>query len=346
MTMLVETSGGMEELQELTEIADTNAISKQVRKNPSLWKLAGLASIPVGAALGFGLTLPTQRIAAGAVGAIVSGVAGAVGKSRLDALTESNALPALAQKIIDVGIDDPQKTKKELLSVKEKFGVDDEDYQALCIELYATYLQGMIKYNPTAKTSELKELQQLREALNLENLQIGEAHAMAAQKWYYQTCIFMPEEELDDPEHPERQKLDKLLFLTERSLRQGGETDEAFRYEMTRTAKALGVTDLVEAMERVTEIAEPFYERALKSTRSKLGTKQVSATMLEKARQTLGVSAQTAHDMHLACFHEEVRELLGLTATDDEDEEATIPPSDRKFSENARERVSIYIPFW
>ncbi|GKY92267.1 hypothetical protein MPSEU_000197800 [Mayamaea pseudoterrestris] len=340
LSMLVETSGGMEELQELTEVADANVLSKQVRKNPSLWKLAGMASIPVGAALGFGLTLPTQRIAAGAVGAIVSGVAGAVGKSRLDALTESNAKPALAQAMIDVGISDPAKTKQALLAVKETFGVEDEDYQSLCIELYATYLQGMVKYNPVAKTNELKELQNVRQALGLNNLQVGEAHTMAAQKWYRQTCLFTPEEELDDPDHPDRQALDKLLFLTERSLREGNETEEAFRYEMTRTAKALGVNSLSEAMERVAELAEPFYQRALKSTRSKLGSQQVSATMLERARRTLGVSDATAKDMHVSCFNEEVRELLGLSNAVNVDGDESPPLSaDVKFPENAQERL-------
>jgi hypothetical protein len=337
MTMLVETSGGMEELQELTERADANAFSKQVRKNPSLWKLAGYASIPVGAALGFGL-MPSQKIAANAVGAIVSGVAGAVGKSRLDAIAESSAKPALAQAIIDNGVDNPQKTSQAILLVKETYGLLDEDFDALCMELYATYLQGMVKYNPIAKTSELKELENIRQALGLDNLRVGEAHAMAAQQWYRQTCLFTPEEELDDPSHPDRQAMDKLIFLTERSLKQGGETEEAFRFEMTRTARALGLDSLDEAMERVADVAEPFYQRALKSTRSKLGSEQVSPAMLERARKTLGISDDTAKDLHIACFTQEVRELLGLLEEGNEESEQ-IDFLTVKFPENSKERV-------
>ena len=111
MIMFAETSGGMEQLQELTEAADTMVLSKQVRKSPSLFKLAGMATIPLSAAIGFGL-VPSRRFAAHTVGALVTGIAGAVGKSRLDALTEANAKPALAQAVIDNGIDDVDQTDR------------------------------------------------------------------------------------------------------------------------------------------------------------------------------------------------------------------------------------------
>jgi hypothetical protein len=181
------------------------------------------------------------------------------------------------------------------------------------LQIYATYLMGMVKYSPAAKTSELKELESLKAALALENLHVGEAHCLAATEWYRTTCLFTPEEELDDVDHPDRQAMDKLLFLTERALRQGGETDEAFRFEMTRVAKAVKL-DLSTALDRVAETAEPFYARALKSTRAKLGTNQVSSAMLERARSTLGIADETAFDMHVAAFNDEVRELLGLAA--------------------------------
>lgn len=348
LTMLVETSGGMEELHELMEKADAKPLSKQVRKSPSFWKLAGYASIPLSAALGFGL-VPSRRLAAHTVGALVTGIAGAVGKSRLDALTEGSAKPAIAQAIIDAGVDNPEAARDAVLAVKDAFGLIDEDFESLCAEIYTSYLVGMVKYNPNAKTAELKELENVRQALDLSNLMVGEAHANAAAEWYRNTCLFTPEEELDDPDHPDRQAMDKFLFLTERAFRAGGETEEAFKFEMTRVAKAMNLS-YATALERVADVAEPFYQRALKSTRSKLGTKQVSAAMLERARKTLGISDETAFDLHVACFNQEVREQLGLADNSQESvEELTeakkVDLGSLKFADGAVERVSACISF-
>jgi hypothetical protein len=342
-----EISGGMEELQELTNNPSTSVLEKQVRKSPSFWKLAGYATIPVSAALGFGL-VPSRRLAAHAAGALVTGVAGAIGKSRLDAVTESAALPAIAQAIIDHGIDDPATTNGYINELKELHGIiDDEDFEAMCAEVYSKYLLGMVKYSPVPKTSEPKELEKLKTALGLNNLLVGEAHAAAAQEWYRQTCLFTPEEDLADPDHPDRQAMDKMLFLTERALRQGNETDQAFKFEMTRVAKAMKLK-LTTALDRISEVQEPFYQKALKSVRAKLGTNQVSATMLERARLTLGIDKATAFDMHVACFNEEVRSQLGLKADDDDDdgegegdESREIDLSKSKFDEDSEEIVSV-----
>jgi len=370
LSMFAETSGGMEELQELMERADTlNPLNKRVRKSPSFFKLAGVASIPLSAALGF-VSVPSRRFAAHTVGAVVTAIAGAVGKSKIDALTEANAKPALAQAIVDNGLSNVDATVVAVDAVREQFGLLEEDFETLCGEVYASYLLGMVKYNPLAKTSELKELENLKNALQLDNLQIGEAHCAAATEWYRTTCLFTPEEELDDPDHPDYQAMNKLLFLTERALRQAGETPEAFTFEMTRVAKALhlgggsGSDALATALERVAETAEPFYQRALRSTRTKLGSHQVSGEMLERARRTLGISDETAFDMHVAAFNEEVKELLGLATVpkeggdlgesaglgqgedgdDDEAGGAAVPAqrdlSNLRFSEGAMERVS------
>jgi hypothetical protein len=328
-----EISGGMEELQEYTEAKNVSPLEKQVRKSPSFWKVAGYATVPVSAALGFGL-VPSRRLAAHAAGAIVTGVAGAIGKSKLDAVSETAAPPAIAQAILDHGVEDPTTTAGYVKEIQILFGItDDEEFESMCSDVYSKYFLGMVKFNPLTKTSELKELTNLKAALNLSNLQAGEAHGAAAAEWYRTTCLFTPEEDLDDPDHPDRQAMDKLLFLTERAFRKGGETAEAFSFEMTRVARAMKLT-LPEAMERVSDVQEPFYARALKSTRSKLGTNQVSSAMLERARETLGVDDETAFDMHVSAFNEEVRELLGL-----EGEEADEDKGASKFSEGAQERV-------
>ena len=332
-----EISGGLEELQEMTEDKGANAFEKQVRKSPSFWKLAGYASIPVSAALGFGL-VPSRRLVAHAAGALVTGVAGAIGKSRLDLITESAATPAIAQAIIDHGLEDPSTTNGYIREIQAQFGiVDDEEFESMCAEVYSKYLLGMVKFNPTTKTSEPKELENLKTALGLSNLMTGEAHGAAAAEWYRTTCLFTPEEDLDDPDHPDRQAMDKFLFLTERVLSRGDETPEAFKFEMTRVAKAMNLS-LMEAMDRVTEVNEPFYQRALKSTRAKLGSGQVSQSTLDKARQSLGISEATAFDMHVACLNEEVRSLLGL---DTDEEAAEVDTDNAKFPEGARERVSL-----
>jgi hypothetical protein len=328
--MLVETSGGMEELQEMTEQGP--AVEKQVRKSPSLWKMAGYASIPLSAALGFGL-VPSNRLAVHLVGAVGTGVVGAVGKSKIDSITEMAAPAAIAQVIVDNGLENTADTARKVKDVQQMYGVLDEDFAIMCTDIYQRYVLGMVKYNVSPKTSELKELDQLKTVLGMDNLAVGEAIAGAAQEWYRTTCLFTPVEDLDDPEHPDRMAMDKLLFLSERAL--SGETEQAFVFEMTRVAKKLDLT-LTEALERVADTVEPFYQRALKSTRSKLGTAQVSSAMLERARKTLGVDEITAKDMHVAAYNEEVKELLGkLEETDEEIDESSL-----MFAEGSIDRVS------
>ena len=166
----------------------------------------------------------------------------------------------------------------------------------MCTEVYKRYILGMVKYQVTPKTSELKELDQLKTVLGMDELAVGEALASAAAEWYRTTCLFTPAEDLEDPEHPDRMAMDKLLFLAERAL--SGETEQAFTYEMTSVAKALDLT-LQEAVERVAEVVEPFYLRALKSTRSKLGTAQVSCGHAGASSQDAG--SRCSHGQGYAC---------------------------------------------
>lgn len=335
LTMFAEVSGGKEELKEIAQ-NPTQGYTKVLRKSPAFWKMAGIASIPVSAALGFGL-VPSRRIAAHAVGGVVTGIAGAVGKSRLDSvLVDTCSKPAIAEALLS-GVDggymsNPAGTAAKVKEVQQNYGIEDEDFEILCTDIYAQYLTGMVKSQPIAKTSELKELEAVKTALSLNNLQVGEAHASAAEALYRGITQATPEEELEDADHPDRMALDKFLFLTERSLKQGGETQQAFVFEFTRVAKAMKI-DYQTALERVADIVEPFYQRALTSTREKLDTDQVSSSMLERARATLGVSDETAKDMHVACLNEEVRSLLGLG-----DEEGS--SEDAKFEDDAMERLN------
>lgn len=312
-------SGGITELKEMTKAVDaSNPVVKTFRSQPTLLKISGYAAVPASFILGAVMT-PSRRAAASAVGSAITGVAGLIGKNRLDAATEAAARPAIAQVIIDNGLDNPE-TPALIAEVQETFGVQDEDFSDMCADIYKIYITGMVK-TPITKTSELKELSTLRAVLKMDNLSVGEAHAKAAKDFYRQTCLFTPVEDLEDPDHPDRMSIDKFLFLSERIFKQGGETEEAFKYEMSRVAKAFDIT-LRESTDRVAEVAEPFYEKALESARSKIETGAVSADMLERARNTLGIDELTAKDMHIATFAAEVRSLLGKKSIDiDEDSE-------------------------
>ena len=60
---------------------------------------------------------------------------------------------------------------------------------------------------------------------------------------------------------------------------------------------------------------------------------------------TLGIDDETAFDMHVSAFNEEVRELLGLKSADG-DEEIEVDISVAKFGDGAQERVSVFNLFF
>mmetsp|Transcript_7078 Transcript_7078/g.8053 ORF Transcript_7078/g.8053 Transcript_7078/m.8053 type:complete len:1125 (-) Transcript_7078:49-3423(-) len=321
--------GGAEELKELADEGDK--LSKTVGGAPGLFKAGGLAAIPAAVALGAIITPP--GVAVTVVGSAMSGVAGFIGKNRIDVATEAAAKPALAQLVIDLSVNSPEIEDK-IKEIQTKFGVEDEEFVDICSDVYKKYLIGMVK-TPITLTSEMKELSNLRKILNLNNLAVGEAHAAAAKEFYRQTCLFTPVEDLDDPEHPDRMSIDKFLFLSERVFRQGGETNEAFKYEMSRVAKAFDLK-IGEVLERVAEVVEPFYQKALDTTRSKIDTDAVSSDMLLRARNSLGIDEMTANDMHLVTFADEVKCLLGKNDKTSEDADL----SALAFVEGAKDRLS------
>ena len=323
MTMLAGGSGGIEEMKDVTKEGDK--LTQSAKKSPGLFKNGGLAAIPAAAL--FGAVLTPGAIAASAVGASDTGVAGFIGKNRLDAATVAAAKPAVAQAIIDLGVDS-STIAGAISDIRTTFNVQEEDFAVMLGDIYMRYLIGMVK-TPITMTNEMKELTNLRNALGMDNLAVGAAHAAAAKEFYRQTSIFTPIEDLEDPDHPDRMSIDKFLFLSERAFRQGGETEEAFKYEMSRVAKAFNIK-VGETLERVAEVAEPFYQKALDSTRSKLDTDAVSSDMLLRARNSLGVDETTAQDMHMTAFADEVKSLL-IDADDSEK---------ARFSDVAQERVS------
>jgi len=310
--------GGPEALDDyIATLANTESKLTSKLQNPKLVKLAGVAALPLSYVVGAAMT-PSRRLAARAVGGVIAAVtAGGVGKSYVEDDVKRGCPAAIAKRLSELGVEDAN-VSDGIARLQEDYGVDDEDFGDMCTQVYAVYLAGMAK-NPLAKTAELKELSNLKAALNLDNLQTGQAHADAAVSFYRDVTRFTGLDELDDEDHPDRVSLDKLIFLSERAFRQGGETEEAFTFEFSRVARALGGLSLNEAMERAKGVAMPFYERALASTRSKLQSGAVSSDMLSRARGTLGIDDVEAKEMHIEAFANEVRVQLGLPEEDDDD---------------------------
>lgn len=311
--------GGPEALDDyIATLATTESKLTSKIQNPKLVKLAGVAALPLSYVVGAAMT-PSRRLAARAVGGVIAAVtAGGVGKSAVEEDVRRSCPSAIAKRLSELGVEDPNVSDGIAL-LQADYGVDDEDFADMCTQVYAVYLAGMAK-NPLAKTAELKELSNLKAALNMDNMQTGQAHADAAISFYRDVTRFTSLEDLDDEDHPDRVSLDKMIFLSERAFRQGGETEEAFTFEFSRVAKALGGLSINEAIERAKDVAKPFYERALSSTRSKLQSGAVSSDMLNRARGTLGIDDVEAKEMHIEAFAKEVRIQLGLSEEEDDDE--------------------------
>jgi hypothetical protein len=176
-SMLADGSGGIEELKQMAK--EGNKLTLSAQKSPGLFKAGGMAVIPAAALLG-AVIVPGGAIAAGAVGA-VGASAGFIGKNRLDAATQAAAKPTIAQAIIDNGVDSAE-VAGVISNIKETFNVQDEDFANMCEDVYKRYIIGMVK-TPITMTSEMKELTNLRNALGMENLAVGEAHAAAAKEF-------------------------------------------------------------------------------------------------------------------------------------------------------------------
>lgn len=304
--------GGPEQLQAYIQLTESMSKTNKV-KNPKLAKLAGVAALPLSYIVGAAIT-PTRYLAAKAVvGAVAAATAGGVGKSAVEEDVRNACPSAIAERLLELGVDGAN-VADGIECLKDDYGVEEDDFAAMKIDVYAQYLMGMAK-NPLTKTAELKELKQLREALRLNNSQVGQAHADSARYLDMEISKTTSRWELNDVDHPDRKSIDKMLWLSERAFVQGRETEEAKTFELSRVMNFLYVpTD--QGVARIRSVSNPFYERALKSTREKLETGVVSSEMLEKARNTLGITDDDARDMSVEAFDEEVRIQLGLPEQD------------------------------
>jgi len=337
-SLSLASGGGPEALKDYVATLSNSPASSRLSsivKNPKLAKLAGAAALPLSYLAGAAMT-PSRRLAVRAVGGIVAAVtAGGVGRSAVEEDVRRSCPAAVASKLLELGVDDPG-ARDAIARLGDDHGVNGEDFDDVRSSVYAVYLAGMAK-EPMAKTSELKELRSLRAALGLDNMQVGRAHADAASSFYRDVTRFTSPDELEDGGHPDRVSLDKLLFLTERALRMGGETDEAFTFEFSRVSRALGGLSIGEGLERAKGVAKPFYERALASARAKIGGGSVDSDMLTRARTTLGIDDVEAREMHIDAFAREVRVRLGLPEEDEDDDDSE--SSSSSFDANQNKRV-------
>ena len=336
-SLSLASGGGPEALRDYVATLSNSPASSRLSaivKNPKLAKLAGAAALPLSYLAGAAMT-PSRRLAVRAVGGMIAAAtAGGVGRSAAEEGARRSCPAAVASKLLELGVDDPG-ARDAIAGLGDDHGVDGEDFDDVRSSVYAVYLAGMAR-EPMAKTSELKELRSLRAALGLDNMQVGRAHADAASSFYRDVTRFTSSDELEDEGHPDRVSLDKLLFLTERALRMGGETDEAFTFEYSRVSRALGGLSIGEGLERAKGVAKPFYERALASARAKIGGGSVDSDMLTRARTTLGIDDVEAREMHIDAFAREVRVRLGLP--EEEEDDGDSDPS-LSFDANQNKRV-------
>jgi hypothetical protein len=336
-SLSLASGGGPEALRDYVATLSNSPASSRLSaivKNPKLAKLAGAAALPLSYLAGAAMT-PSRRLAVRAVGGMIAAAtAGGVGRSAAEEGARRSCPAAVASKLLELGVDGPG-ARDAIAGLGDDHGVDGEDFDDVRSSVYAVYLAGMAR-EPMAKTSELKELRSLRAALGLDNMQVGRAHADAASSFYRDVTRFTSSDELEDEGHPDRVSLDKLLFLTERALRMGGETDEAFTFEYSRVSRALGGLSIGEGLERAKGVAKPFYERALASARAKIGGGSVDSDMLTRARTTLGIDDVEAREMHIDAFAREVRVRLGLP--EEEEDDGDSDPSS-SFDANQNKRV-------
>ncbi|CAM9168786.1 unnamed protein product [Chrysoparadoxa australica] len=302
LSMLVEPSG-KDSFQELEADAETNPVRSVLAKtSPQFAGVVFNGLIPVGAAVA-ALAVPGGRVVSAVAGA-VGGVAGGIARAQLSAQNKATA-PAAVGRLLElkgIGEVPPELILAEL----QGYGVEGAEAEEVLVLVYKKYLLAMCKSSAT-KTAEIKELSELRESLGLDGEMLGNAHYEACLAVYKERVLFTPTEELEDEYSPDRRALDKFLFLSDRMF-EVCDTEEAYQYEMGRIRKVFDLSQQ-EVKSRCQAIARPFYSKALDSVSNKL--ESVKADALVRARNTLGIPDDTAHEMHLAAYQAEVKKIVG-----------------------------------
>eukprot|EP00752_Nemacystus_decipiens_P017831 g15987.t1 len=318
LSMLVEPKG-KDSFKEIEQEIEADPIKKSVSKmTPGVAKAVLTGVVPVASAVGY-LAMPGGA-AVSAIGAVASGVGGNLARKKLKQARLDSAPAKVASMLDAKGVGNI--TPQEIMAALASFGMEGEAAEDVLIEIFSKYVVAMVQ-NSATKTSEIKELSELRETLGLDGLLMGEALYQAASPVYSQFVMRTPSTELADEWSPNRRALDKFIFLCDRMF-EVCDTEEAYSFEMSRVSKIFDLS-LGEVKERCAAIATPFYQKALGSAAAKWDS--VKADQLQRARKTLGMDEEVSKDMHKEVYRSEA---LKLVKKEREGGEMKLDPEDKK----------------
>jgi len=250
-------------------------------------KLAMQGLVVASVAGGWVLTPSVRPVVKGVFAAAAGGL-GLVARQRLMRARRSAASPVLAQLLSRKGV--TNVGYDEAFELAKAYGVAEADFGAQLAELYSIYLSGCLR-SPQAKTAELSDLLTMMRQFKLSFDVVGDATFAAAGRFFSEQRAYFE----SDEEHEAKQKLDKLVFLADRTLGEDP-SEEGFRYEKTRLSKKFGLSE-ADWQARVERVASPFY-RELLTTIVKDPSK-VSERDLAAVGAQLGLSEQSMLKMKL-----------------------------------------------
>ncbi len=274
-----------------------------VQAGPEKVQKLTMYSIPAAGVIGLMAGTPGGAVVS-LLGAGLGSALGAVMRTRLLKECKAGAFLSVAKPLKESGA--MKMTASEVTTALAPYGLTDNERMGVVRSLYCRYLLSMCSQGEM-KASELKELQSLCEALDLEGLSLGEAHYDACSRLYNEKMLLMPPDELkDDDTNSNRRRVSKFLFLTWRTLNIQ-DTEEAAMYEMARIRKMLDISEDEQAY-RINELSRPLYEKAVATALSKLGS--VPGTALKKAADTLGLPEANAQAVHYNIIYQEIARVI------------------------------------
>eukprot|EP00166_Cyanidium_caldarium_P001278 ctg_1654.g288 len=216
--------------------------------------------------------------------------------------------------------------------IARRFGIDPQSEAwrlDTLVGVYERYLRALVDTTSVVRIPEVRQLKELKRAFRLSNADAGDAHFQAAARFKRDNFVYIDNyvlaqglgtatesgaaAEADPFQQRAREVMrgiSKVLFLSARVLDEPAETEEGYRYEMTRLRNVFEVSE-EELEARMSEIAVPFYEKAVQSALKQVRAgAQLDASRLKAAREALGVSVATAGRINLSAYTAFVKEQL------------------------------------
>ena len=216
--------------------------------------------------------------------------------------------------------------------IARRFGIDPQSEAwrlDTLVGVYERYLRALLDTTSVVRIPEVRQLKELKRAFRLSNADAGDAHFQVAARFKRDNFVYIDNyvlaqglgtatesgaaAEADPFQQRAREVMrgiSKVLFLSARVLDEPAETEEGYRYEMTRLRNVFEVSeDELEA--RMNEIAVPFYEKAVQSALKQVRAgARLDASRLKAAREALGVNVATAGRINLSAYTAFVKEQL------------------------------------